>query len=1405
VIIHLDADAFFASVEQAADRRLRGRPIAVGGMRRGVVSSASYEARKWGIGAAMPVARAKKICPQLIVVPGDFEKYELFSRLIFAYAYDFTPLVEQGSIDEGYFDIGPNRKADPHQVAETVRLAIQQSLKLSVSEGVGRNKLVAQVASKLRKPDSLIEVPAGQERSFLAPLPNRWLPGVGPQLGTMLDAAGLREIGQIADISPEQLMLFAGGQAPQLRRFAQGEDDRLVVPERAEAKSFSKQETFSQDVTDETFIAATLRSMTDRLLAKLREQGKAIRTVSLKIRYNDMQDCLRSESLCEPTDLECDLYPVLDRLLKVCWQRRVSLRCVAVKLSQIYDSIPLELALDEESSKRQARSKAALVVDSLRAGGLSLMRGHDLWLRQHDGEPREDLRRPVSQATRAPSVIALRRGCACVEDFVPLNLRSFFSFMDSLLSPEAAVAAASGAGLRFAGLCDPNLHGAVPFAQAAKAAGIKALIGAELRIDGRKKLCFARNAQGYARLCELLTEEKENKRRIARPAVPARRGGENSRVSEQFADDLFLLDPGPALPAIRYLKPEDARRHAIVQSIRTLTRLHEPHPEKPLGAFHWPSADEIRAMPPEAVRRTREIAESCSFAFEFGKLHFPAYVPADGSPARVFLRRLVLEGFRRRYGSSRPEVLRQVEEELGIIAEVGYEEYFLVVWDLLQDCRQRGIDWITRGSAGDSLVCYCLGISDFCPIRFDLYFRRFLNRDRMALNKLPDIDLDFPHDRKDDVIDLLFEKFGTEHAAVVGGFNTFQSRSAVAEILKVLGVSEGQVRRFTERFPWTRLEELPALLVQSKECSELALDEEPYRTALPLAVFLDGFPRYPKMHPCGVVLSRVPIRSLSPTFLAPKGYPTTHFDMDAVEAVGLVKMDILAQAGLAVLRDMRKELGAGAGRADVPRDASAEWNDPLVWDMISSGQARGVHHIESPAMVSLSRMCNVHTIDQLVAVVSVIRPGAANSMKKVSFARRCQGLEPVEYPHPSLEPALRSTYGVVAYEEHILQICEDFAKLPPGRADLLRRALVKGKKNVIEEIRGEFRASALAAGRSEEDTTRVWALVAGFQGYAFCRAHSTAYALEAYESAWLKSRYPAEFLASVLTQGKGFYSTLVYTLEARRLGIGFVGPDINAENEGYACVAVQAGADGFSNKGDRRIRVPLSAIKGLSARTLEACRKGRPFASLDDFILRVPAEFSEILSLIRVGAFDSFGAKRAAQFWHASARAMEAGEGADLGICLADIPAEETLAEAPPNERLDAEWELLGFTIEQHPLARWPKIDWASYTPASRLGEYLDKDVSVCGLVVDERLHGQEDGRLMKFVLIADWSGFVECELFADAYERWGSVVARNPVLALNGRVEPFDNRKGWTLRVKSAAEPETNNQNSEIGSQKLE
>lgn len=1362
MIIHLDADAFFASVEQAADPKLRGKPVAVGGERRGIIASASYEARKLGIYTPMPTARARKLCPKLIVLSGDFEKYEQFSRFMFSYAYDFTPEVEVTSIDEGYFDLRGHHKHTANEVAETIRRAIRQSLKITVSEGIASNKLVSQIASKLRKPACFLEVEEGRERGFLAPLANKWLPGVGPKLASILNAGGLAFIEQIAATPTDALSLLVGSYAPQLRAFANGIDERPVVPESPEAKSYSEQDTFSEDVTDEAFLIAKLRSIADRLAAKVREDKKSFRTVTVKLRYNDMQDVTRSQSLDEPTDLEQDIYPLLPMLLKKAWERRVSIRMVSVKLSGIYDGLfRTELALDDGSRKRDNEHKLAVMIDGLRKGH-SIMRGHDLWLKQNDGKPRSDIERwKTRTVTQRVSKVA---------DFTPLNVKSYYSFLDSTLSIPSIIEAAKERGVKALALTDPNLHGAVEFYTSAREAGIKPIIGAEVKCEGRTLNLYVENEVGYRNLCHILSTPQLSKQLV--------RDHREGLVIIPANDATF------ALPEIRYRDAGEQRKFEIIQSIRTLTRLHENHCEKRGGDFHWPTSMEIaRRWTPEALAATGQIAERCNFEFEFHRLRFPRFTPADGSTAHDFLARLAFDGLRRRYGENAAKHETQLREELSIITEVGYEEYFLTTWEILQDCQREGIAWITRGSAADSLVCYCLGISGVCPIRFELYFRRFLNRERMVLNKLPDIDVDFAHDRKDDVVDLIFRRHGPQHAAIVGGFNTYQGRSAVADIAKVLGVSEYQIRRLTEHLPRTRAAYVAEAVTERQECQESPWQEEPYRTALEMAEFLDGFPRHAKMHPCGVVLSRDPITSLTPTFTSAKGYPTTHFDMHAVETVGLVKMDILAQGGLAVIRDT---LALLKERGITPDLENLEpWQDTGIWRMIATGNARGVHHIESPAMISLARMCNVRDIDVLIAIVSVIRPGAANGTKKTTFARRAQGLEPVEYTHPSLSTCLRSTFGVIAYEEHILQICEAFAGLPAGRADVLRRALVKQKPAIIEEVGREFVKAARQLGRTDDEITRVWDLVSAFQGYAFCRAHSTAYGVEAYQGAYLKHYHPAEFLACVLSNGKGFYSTLAYTLEARRLGISFLSPDVNLSR--WNC-SVEATTQGSA------IRVPLRMIRDITTGTLAKYRaeiEQKPFASLADFFQRVQPTMSEMLNLIRIGAFDSFGQPRTAQFWQLQYLAQWPSSQGFLFQHEGHSPLPAIPIHEPDiKQRLRDEMELLGFTVSGHPLDQFPEIPWSTYCPISELTKYPGQRVTTCGLIIADRSHHQVTGDQMKFITICDYTGIMECELFAAAYRRFGLTTVQYPVVEIESTVTPFDSDLGCTLDVHRVAKP---------------
>ncbi len=379
MILHLDADAFYASVEQVENPALRGKAMAVGGLHRGIIASATYEARARGVYTPMPTQRALKVCPELILVRGEMAKYSDYSRRMFALVEDFTPYIERTSIDEGYFDVGGHRTLTPREIAVRLKARIREELGLTVSLGIGANKLISQIAAKLRKPDALVEVPRGEERAFLAPLESRWLPGVGVKAYERFQALGLRTIDDVANASRDLLRRAAGSSAEHLRASALGLDDRPIVTERDDAKSYSVQDTFGENIREREPILEILRGMADKLMASVRGDGKAICTVTVKVRYADFSDESHGSTLDAPTDLETDIYPHLPALLRGAWKRREPLRLVSIRFSNITQpTTQTELVLDADARRRAKQHDAARLLDALRAKSLPLTRGHSV-------------------------------------------------------------------------------------------------------------------------------------------------------------------------------------------------------------------------------------------------------------------------------------------------------------------------------------------------------------------------------------------------------------------------------------------------------------------------------------------------------------------------------------------------------------------------------------------------------------------------------------------------------------------------------------------------------------------------------------------------------------------------------------------------------------------------------------------------------------------------------------------------------------------------------------------------------------------------------------------------------------------------------------------------------------------
>lgn len=994
--------------------------------------------------------------------------------------------------------------------------------------------------------------------------------------------------------------------------------------------------------------------------------------------------------------------------------------------------------------------------------------------------------------------------------FTALRNHSFYSLLDSTLSPEALVARAVAEGMKAVALTDTDtLGGAVVFYKAARAAGIHPVIGTEVTLANRTRLTLLiENAEGYRNLCRLLSVRAKRHTRFqdeeglgvedlaryargliciagadADPNCDVYREiyGRNLAIGLSFANEEERRQARILLNGARKLRvptviandvhyghrdPAEALRWEVLSSMRTLTLMGQEHRDKKLpGDYHFPSLSDVESEVGElrqSIENTWAVAERCRFDFELGDICFPRFETAR--PAMEELRAMAEEGMRWRYGDAVPaDGWQRLDKELSIIGDVGYAEYFLIFADIVRWANARGIATLARGSAAGSLVCYVLGIGNICPFRFNLCFERFLNRERMQFQKLADIDLDLPWDKREEVVRYVFEKYGEEHVAMIGAYNTFQGRAAIADIGKAYGIPEREVRRFTENIPYFSGDAVMAVQT-NPECAHLPVNEEPYKTILSMAGRFDGIPRHRTMHPCGLVIGADAIADRMPLFRSAKNLLTTHYAMDDVEELGLLKMDLLGQAGLSVLREARENIRVNTGQ----EPEAVDEKDASTWEKISQGESRGVFHIESPNMVNLLVLTNCRDIDCLTAIESVIRPGAANEGRKAMFARRHQGLEPVTYVHPSLEPLLADTYGLLVYEEHILLVANGFAGMNWGRADTLRRLLVKNRDHArIEAMGDEFRECARQRGHNEAEIEAVWAMLREFAGYMFNKAHSAAYAVEAFEGAFLKMRYPVEFLAAVLTCRRGFYAQIVYVLEALRNGAGFLAPCINASDREKFTVSGQ------------QIRLPLNQVKGLSAEFLERLAAGQPYRDVSDFYRRTQPTQSEWLSLIKVGALDVLGETRGRMFWRLSRMSLRGGQAGEALF----VGEEPNFGGNGMNVRWEA--ELLGFPVTVHPLDYYaPGLDWSRFTTAKELreapGRFFGKKVEVAGMIVADRIHPTSRGP-MKFVTLADRTGFIELSLFSDAYAKYGHMTTR-PVVAVEAIGEAYDNGRGVQL-----------------------
>jgi len=904
------------------------------------------------------------------------------------------------------------------------------------------------------------------------------------------------------------------------------------------------------------------------------------------------------------------------------------------------------------------------------------------------------------------------------------------------------------------------------------------------------------------------------------------------REAERLGRELGV--PLVATNNVHFLRPEEYLHHRAVNAIRTGGLLTTVAPPEITAGEAWfkPAVEMQKLFPdhPELLQTTMEIAERCHLQLELGKLIFPEFTVPEGETPDSYLQKLSLDGALKRYRSLTPEVRSRLTRELEVIRKWSLSPYFLLVLDIVEEARRRGIPAVARGSAASSMVTYCLGISRVCPLRWGLYFERFLNEQR---GDCPDIDIDICGARRDELLDYVYERWGAEHVAMIASFITMHARLAVREVAKVFGVPPGEVDRFTKRLPHRPVRDILQAIRDLPQCRDLPVDDEPWKTILQVALRLDDAPRHLGIHPCGTVISARPLTWLTPLERATKGIVVTQYDMNAVEALGLIKMDLLGQRGFTTmslaLDNLERTLRpVGAGLAPPAADASnvapdgvtpcpkpreidfdaIPENDPATCAVIADGRTMGVFQIESPAMRGLLRTMKARTLEEVAQALALIRPGAAEYGSKELFLKRLRKQDKITFAHPELETILGDTLGVCIFQEQVMQISQALGSMSLAEADLVRRASAKfSGRSDRDRLRGKFLKAAGMMGLTSQQREETWMMVEKFAGFGFCKAHAATYADISYRMAYLKTHHTAEFLAAMCSAGAGFYHVSAYVEEAKRWGIAVRLPSVNHSGMEYTA------EDGVDGK--RALRVGLMQVKGLRMETITAILRARGegglFQSLEDFLRRVPVERDEIESLIKCGAFDeiddeAYTMTRPELLWRwnllqaadkgaqPGAPRLRSGQGLVLpkkterlfaevnapdaiGAALAEMQTPEYTLE----QKLRYEREILEVCVSGHPLDFLPRNGeaWSDELPGLR-----GKRVTLCGWVVTYRHVGTKNYRNMMFVTLEDQRGVYEVVLFPDAYDRYGGLVFETRLMRVTGRVEQDGQIKGEMLEA---------------------
>ncbi len=849
---------------------------------------------------------------------------------------------------------------------------------------------------------------------------------------------------------------------------------------------------------------------------------------------------------------------------------------------------------------------------------------------------------------------------------------------------------------------------------------------------------------------------------------------------------------------VHYTRSEDAEPHDILLCLQTGKKLSDSDRMRyPGGQFYMKSEEEMRALFPyalEALDNTHRIADRCRVSIEFGHYHVPDYpVPEGLTPVR-YLRELCEEGLRRRYGEHAEEYRARLEYELDTIESMGFVEYFLIVWDYVHYAKTHDIAvGPGRGSAAGSIVSYCIGITDIDPMQYKLVFERFLNPERVTM---PDVDMDFEYERRQEVIDYVTRKYGRDCVSQIITFGTLAARGVVRDVGRVLDIPYSKCDMIAKQIPMELNMTLDKALASNAELRRMYQEDSETHRLIDLSRRLEGLPRHSSMHAAGVVISGRPLVEYVPVSRASDGTVTTQFTMTTIEELGLLKMDFLGLRNLTVIKDAIRDINR-LHHADLSLD-NMNYEDPNVFQMISAGHCEGVFQLESAGMKNFMKELKPERLEDIIAGVALYRPGPMDFIPK--YIKGKQHPEQVRYDCPEIRPILEDTYGCIVYQEQVMQIVRDLAGYSMGRSDLVRRAMSKKKTKVMEEERRNFVygnpeqgiPGCIARGIDEATANHIYDEMIDFAKYAFNKSHAACYAVISYQTAYLRCHYPAEFLAALMSSYIGnMGKSAEYFAVARRMNVPILPPSVN-----------EAGV-GFTVSQEGAIRYGLSAVKGVGRAAAEALIRERQqhgrFRDFEDFAVRVSEKGINrraVEYFIDAGALDDFQGNRrekTAVLPLILESRMRSRHNTMAGqMTLADLLGEDsqdadefrihmpTLPEFPKEELLQREKEALGFYLSGHPLdSDRPVIEAnvSAFSADFRLDEETgvpavkdQQPLTVGGLVTDVQMKTTKKQQQMAFLKLEDMVGTMEIIVFPKIYEQVRPLLVPDAKIFVYGR-----------------------------------